>query len=179
MKCIGRAWDFDRFSTRVASLCLAALIVALSVGAAADGELPQRLEPSEMDISKDPDHKYGESAIAVNPLNPRNIVTAWVKDSYTLACQAASDPSCVPLLPTQIIGLPPLGLVSPPGYFDVPRFVENGVFVTFNGGRTWKRVELPLSPPDHPEFILQGDAFVTVGPDGTFYSSWDALNWSA
>jgi hypothetical protein len=167
---------FDRWFTRslLTSVAVSLLLVAAGVRAAPPTK-PPGLQPTELDIANDSAHKYGESGIAINPLNEDNIVTAWVKDSFTLICQAASDPIC-DLLPTHIIGIP-INLVSPRGYFTTPRFVENGVFVTFNHGISWTRVELPLGPPGHPEMINQGDAHVTAGPDGTFYSSWDALAW--
>jgi hypothetical protein len=171
----GGGSDLDRWFTREFFVCVAMSLIALSSAPA--NALPPGQQPSEQDIANDPTHKYGESGIAVNPTNPDNMVTAWVQDSYTLTCVATNDPICVPLLPTHIIGLP-ISLVSPPGYFTVPRFVQNGIFVTFNHGQSWQHVVLPLFPPDHPEFINQGDAHVTAGPDGAFYSSWDALNWS-
>lgn len=168
-----------RWFAWVVSVGVAVPILALTAplaGAAPPGGLPPGLRPTEKNLSPETAHKYGESQIAVNPTNPDNLVSVWVKDSFTLACQAASDPSC-DLLPTTIQGLGPIG-VSPRGYFTVPRFVEAGTFVSFNHGQSWKRVLLPLSPPGHPEFINQGDPSVTAGPDGTFYASWDAFNWN-
>jgi len=171
---IGRG--FERWFKVFFCVAVALLAVTAPSGATPPNSLPPGLQPTERDISNDPAHKYGESHIAVNPTNSNNLISVWVKDRYTLACQAVSAPIC-DLLPTHIIGIP-FPLVSPRGYFDVPRFVQVGAFVSFNHGNSWQSVEIPLSPPDHPEFIQQGDPSVTAGPDGTFYVSWDALNWS-
>jgi len=170
---------FDRWFTRAVLSCAAVSLLAVPGPSGADpnDHLPKGLRPTEQNISNDPDHKYGEMQIAINPTNPDNMVSIWVKDSFTLACVTSGDPNCQPV--NRIIqGPPPLPIgPGPAGYFfGGPRWVECGLFVSFNHGQSWTRVELPLGPL--PEFDKQGDCSVTVGPDGTFYAAWDIFNWN-
>ena len=134
--------------------------------------LPPELQPTEVNVHETLDRRYGEPQIAVNPNTPENIVVVSTDLGYVLGCQEpVRQPEC-DLIPRQGRG------PSPRGFFTTPGFAVNGVFVSFDGGKAWTKIDVShLHPAGRPEFDSQGDAMITVGPDGTFYLGWDALNW--
>jgi len=138
---------------------------------AAPGSSPS----TEMNLSNDLTHRYGENQIAVNPKSSSNLVYASLTTGYTYACQAAKSPDCE-MVQAKI------GSFSVPqsrGNFTGHGFNAVSVFVSFDRGRTWQRATVPVHPPEHPDMNDWGDPSVTAGPDGTFYLSWDDLNWGS
>src|SRR5882724_154891 len=148
--------------------------------AAASGHaepLPPGLQPTEVNVTRDPSHRWGEPEIAVNPRNPNNMVYAIVGVGFTNECQAAAatDPNSPCKLVTTVFGPQPAGLMN-----NVAGFSTVSAWVTFDGGRTWKRTldvpgQRPVFPLGHPGPSSPGDPLVTAGPDGTFYLGWDAI----
>jgi hypothetical protein len=138
---------------------------------------PPGLQPTEINVTRDSTHRWGEPEIAVNPRNPNNMVYAIVGVAFTNDCQAAAatDPNSPCKLVNTVFGPQPVGLMS-----DIPGFSMISAWVTFDGGRTWKRTldvpgQRPVFPLGHPGPSSPGDPLVTAGPDGTFYLGWDAI----
>lgn len=167
-----------RWLTSIAALAVVAVVLvtsARSAGAARQTPLPPELQPTQVEVSLDPTYRYpraryGEMQIAVNPKNPNNLVYAAVEMAFTYACQAAKDPTCQIVQRTYGPGVS--------GQFNKKGFNELGVFVSFDRGKTWRRVKIPDYPPGKPEMHSKGDPTVTAVPDGTFYLGWDAIYWN-
>src|SRR5579875_2969941 len=68
---------------------------------------------------------------------------------------------------------------APAGYLDVPGFIKDKVYVSFDGGRTWENVAFPGYPRGHADLLSNSDPMVTVAPNGTFFIAWDDLHLSA
>jgi hypothetical protein len=166
-----------------ASVGLPLLIAAgLSVSGALAGALPPGVR--EIDVTNDTTRRWGEPQIAVNPRNPKNIVYTIVGLAFTNYCLEvreydAASPCASRKLPNG--GSRNIGLGD-----NVPSFTVVGVWVTFDGGVTWKRSanvpgEISTFPRDHKAHKARtesGDPMVTVGPDGSFYLGWDAIHYS-
>jgi hypothetical protein len=142
--------------------------------------LPPRLQPTEVNVTHDPSHRWGEPEIAVNPRNPNNMVYAIVGVGFTNVCQtaAATDPNSPCRLVTTVFGPQPAGLMN-----DVAGFSIISAWVTFDGGGTWKRTldvpgQRPVFPLGFQGPSSPGDPLVTAGPDGTFYLGWDAIHFA-
>jgi hypothetical protein len=126
------------------------------------GDLPPGLQPTEVDITKDTTHRYGEPELAVNPKNPNNLVYMIMQESYTYACQAAHDPACTAGGTT--------------GLLTIPGFIYAKVFVSFDRGHTWTNVSFPGFVPGHPDLLSISDPMVTATADGTFYIAWNDMH---
>jgi hypothetical protein len=72
-----------------------------------------------------------EPYVAVNPTNPKNIVTAWI---------------------------------------DHP-FAANVASVSFDGGKTWQNVPIPVSQYEGGPYSGAGDPWVSFAPNGDLYAS--------
>jgi hypothetical protein len=131
-----------------------------------DAGRPPGLQPTQVDITNDTTHRYGEPELAVNPKNPNNLVYMVMQEAYTYACQASHDPACVIPVP----GRAPIGLLTVPG------FIYAKVFVSFNRGKTWANVNFPGFVPGHPDLLSISDPMVTVTADGTFYIAWNDMH---
>src|SRR5439155_19743632 len=141
-------------------LCTALIAtLALPLLGAAKSSIPP---PNEVNVTRDPTYRWGESAVAVNPRDPNNIVIATVGVGFTNACQKSPDCATVPV--DFGIGRP---FPQPRGMFSNPDFNRVYAFVTFDRGRTWKRHDVPVSPRSHPDLTGTGDPHVTAAPDGT------------
>ena len=143
------------------------LATTASSVAAPPGGLPPGLQPSEVNVTNDMTHRWGEPQIAVNPRNPNNLVYFVMSDMLTYACEQAGDPNCV------VAGGRPAGLTNVPGWINA------STFVSFDRGRSWTNVPFPGQPPGHPPLEWKGDPMVTATPDGTFYIAWDAIHLTA
>lgn len=157
---------------------------------------------SNINVTNDTTHRWGEPEIAVDPKNPNHLVYAIVGEGFINSCLAAgaTDPTspCAPV--STVFGPQPLGLMN-----NLFGFSEVSVFVSFDRGRTWRRsLNIPGQPPssdrddrdkEHhhdndrddlprglPIFPARagepGDPLLTVGPDGTFYLGWDAIHFA-
>lgn len=125
-----------------------------------------------IEITGDPAHRWGESKIVVNPNNPDNIVIATVGTGFTKDCQAHS-PAC--RFVTTKFGASQMQL--PNGLFTVPAFNVVAAFVSLDGGSSWKRVDIPVTPDNHPDLTGANEPDLTATADGTFYFSFDVANW--
>src|SRR5580704_13667035 len=63
-------------------------------GAATPPSGPQGSPPTNINVTKDLAHRYGEPQIAVNPKNPNNVVYAVLSIGTTYACQKVSRTGC-------------------------------------------------------------------------------------
>jgi hypothetical protein len=172
----------------------AAMLALMATRAAADPPPPlvltplPLLQPSIVNVSNEPTQRFGEAYAAVNPKNPNNIVATYNQDQFIRSCAAASvaftDHHC-DIVPAHIGGTPfvfpeprvNFGLAFP----DVatPQWFTCGVFTSFDRGETWQHVPIPGWPDGHPELKDQGDCAVAAAPDGSFYVTFDDLNWSS
>jgi hypothetical protein len=162
---------FDSRLTSLVSLglavpVLAALVSCMSTPIGSGGV-------ADINVTNDPNFRWGELQIAVNPKNPNNILYADVGVGFTKACQEHSH-ACELVQADFGIGRP---FPQPKGMFTVPDFNRINIFASFDRGKTWRRVFLPVHPPQHPDLQGMGDPSLTVTPDGTFYASWDDNNW--
>jgi len=166
---------FVRRPAWLASLSIAAPILAMTpsaAGAQPPGALPPGLQPTEVNVYPTLDRALLGPQLAVNPTDPDNIVLTAVADQgYTQACIAAGDPDC-DVLPTSF------GILTPRGYFETPGFLVKGVFVSFDHGQTWTKVDISdLRVAGRPELDSQNEGGLSVGPDGTFYIQYNSLDW--
>ena len=141
---------------------------------------PSRPPPSppvpgarDINVTNDVRYRWGELGIAVNPRNPNNIVIATQGLGLTQACLATS-PDCR-MVPAELT--PGILFREPSGRFSRPDFDIITAFTSFDRGRTWKRVNVPTTPRGFPTIRSAGDPHITAGMDGTFYFSFDAMNW--
>jgi len=177
-----------RLGILVASLGLAAPLLSAAASAQPVGSrepgLPLGLQPRVINATNQPNFVLGEPEVAVNPENPNNLVY--------VATQLAETPNCIsnPANPFHagcqnvmtVFGPQPAGLIN-----DVPGFSPNGIFVSFNRGRTWRSVTVPTLPPPCPAagvctdptgFLEGGDPEITAGPNGTFYFGEDVVHFA-
>jgi hypothetical protein len=154
-------------------------MTAISAGAGPPGGLPPTAVdafhafplPTEVNVFPTLDRRLAGPEIAINPTNPNNIVVAAVvDDGYTQACQVGPAPPCVleqtPFEP------------QPDGYFTDPAFAQRGVFTSFDGGKTWTRVDISAShPAGNPALDSKNEGGLGVTADGTFYIQYNILNW--
>ena len=131
---------------------------------------------AEINVTNDLAHRYGEVQIAVNPKNPNNIVYADVQLGFTYACQKEKRPDC-DIKQSHWSG--PIPLSQPQGFFMNNGFDVVGLFTSFDGGKTWQRTTVPLPPREHPKLTGWGDPSVAVTADGTFYLSFDNMDWGS
>jgi hypothetical protein len=155
----------------VAALGLAAPL-AVATAPSANGSPPQNtppgLQPTQINVTNDLTHRYGEPEVAVNQKNPNNLVYFVMSERYTYQCQADHDPTC------QLVPVPGLGgFPAPQGFFGVPGWTTDQLNVSFDRGKTWKNVPFPQFPPDHPDLVSLTDPMVVAAPDGTFYIGWN------
>ena len=135
----------------------------------------QSVSSTEINVTNDLKYRWGEHALAINPKNPKNIVYLTVGVGFTKDCQEhGTDCQMVPA----DFGFPGMRPIPQPrGIFENRNFNVVAAYSSFDGGKTWKRTLVPVSPVGHPEIYGGGDPSVAVGPDGTFYASFDANNW--
>jgi hypothetical protein len=144
-------------------------------------------QPQQHNVSNDPAHRFGENHVAVNPTNPNNLVAIYNQDPYTLSCATSggTNGECQ-LVTAHLLNLGvPLSFPEPKGDFASfgpivapPKFSTCGVFTSFDRGATWQHVDIPGWPSDKPWLKDQGDCSVTVQTDGSFYVSFDDLDWN-
>ncbi|HEV3451446.1 MAG TPA: sialidase family protein [Acidimicrobiia bacterium] len=128
--------------------------------------------PTEVNVSNDPAHRYGEPEIAIDPKNPNHLVYAVLTMGTTYACQRANRPACQGV--NTAYAPQPRGLID-----DVPAFSQVRVYVSLDRGKTWRRsADVPAFPPGHTDLVERGDPLITAGPDGTFYLAWDDIHFA-
>ena len=145
----------------------------------------QRLPMAGVNVTNDLTRRYGEVQIAVNPKNPKNLVFVENQSKVTSACIAAKDPLCMSVPSTMGgggQGTPAAGPGGgarsfPLGFFTGVEFDTGAVFASFDGGKTWKRGKVPIPSPQYPDLHGWGDPSVVGAPDGTFYFSYDNMDW--
>jgi hypothetical protein len=152
--------------SRLATFALAVPTVAVSISARA----------AAINVTNDSTHRYGEVQIAVNPKNPLNIVYTDVEGGQTYACQQQKRTECEQV--SAKLKAIHITMSQPRGFFSDPsNFSTLGVFTSFDGGKIWQRATIPLPAKDHPTLLGIGDPSVGVSPDGTFYISFDNMDW--
>jgi len=128
--------------------------------------------PTNVNVDPTVDRRLIGAEIAVNPRNPLNIVLADVEDDgYTQICQAGPQPPCV-------LDQTPFG-PQPDGYFTgEPEFSTKAVFTSFDGGWTWKKIDISASfPAGMPYLNAKNEGGLSVTADGTFYLEFNNLSW--
>jgi hypothetical protein len=127
----------------------------------------------DIEVTKDPTHRWGENNIVVNPKNPENLVIATVGTGFTKDCREHS-PACQLVMADFGVGRP---FPQAKGIFTVADFNVVAAIVSFDRGKTWKSIRIPVTPADHPDLTGAGDPSVAATADGTFYFSFDDTNW--
>ena len=166
----------SRRMARVTGLVLMALVAALALlagafakaspASAAPGELPAGPRPTQVNVTNDPAHRYGEPVVMANPRNPNNLVYFVLGPDLNTACEQAGDPLCT-------VG--PYGF--PNGLLTKNGWQHDHVFVSFDRGRTWKPstftngYTFPCCVGDDLEG--SSDPNITATADGTFYIGFD------
>ena len=163
----------------------AIVLVGSLAGCATHGQAGQKgaAQPmpssAEVNVTHDLTYRYGEVQIAVNPKNPNNLVYADVQLGFTYACQTARNPDC-DVVQVRLGGGGNQGGIlfpQPKGLFSGHAFAVTGVFTSFDRGKTWKRVSVPVPSPQYPDLRGWGDPSVVATSDGTFYLSYDNMDW--
>jgi hypothetical protein len=132
--------------------------------------IPLPSEIVNVDVTQNTKRRFGAPHVAVNPKDPNNIVVLASSNlGYTKDCLPAAPGSDCDT--SSMLGQP-LGFARTPGFMDI------GVFVSFNRGKTFRYVDVKdLTPPDHPEVRARGEGPVAVLPDGSFMIGFNAINW--
>jgi hypothetical protein len=133
------------------------------------------LQPTEVNVTNDLTHRYGEPVVMANPKNPNNLVYFVLGPNLNKACEQSGDPLC---------RVGPFGL--PNGTLVQNGWQHDHVFVSFDRGRTLAPAKFPNGftfpccppappPGPHPGMVLEGssDPNVAVTADGTFYVGFD------
>jgi photosystem II stability/assembly factor-like uncharacterized protein len=153
------------------SLLASALVTPTPSGAATPRRVVSASQPTNVNVTQDLQHRYGEPQIAVNPKNPKNVVYAVMTIATTYACQKANRPGCTET--DSAYGPQPKGLIENNRDFSQVR-----VYTSTDAGKTWQRsADVPVSPPGNPALVERGDPLLTVGPNGTFYLGWDDIRF--
>ena len=115
--------------------------IAPSAGAAppsgSQTVLPPGLRPTQLDLTNDQTHRYGEPEIAVNPRNPNNLVYFVMSNMLTYQCEAGGG--------SELPAPTPFGDAG--RQYNVPGWISTHVFVSFDRGRNWKEVSFPSFRP--------------------------------
>lgn len=143
-------------------------------GVGAPRELP--LMFSNVDVTQNINRRFGAPHVAVNPKNPNNIVVVASSNmGYTKACVPAQPGSDCEEISVDFGGRP---MRQPRGFARTPGFVDIGVFVSFDRGKTFKQIDISaLVPPDDPKVRSRGEGPIAATPDGSFYIGFNAINW--
>lgn len=142
-----------------------------------DESKPQALplELSNVDVTQNTKRRFGAPHVAVNPNDSNNIVVlASSNMGYTK--------DCVPPPPGSDCEMIPAGdnffLTQPRGFAKTPGFMDIGVFVSLDRGKTFKQIDVSaLVPPGHPEVRARGEGPIAAMPDGSFFIGFNAVNW--
>jgi len=154
------------------STALVALVTAYALAQRANVASP----PREVHVTQDSRYQWGELHVAINPRNPNNIVYHSVGVTFCEPGNKSRDCESVPSkMDPPVPGFP--GGNRQRGFYDNPDFTAVYAFYSFDRGKTWAKTRLPKAPRGFPALDDQGDPSITVGPDGTFYASWDANDW--
>lgn len=167
---------FGRRTARVTGLAMMALVLALGLlaavfaktshaSAAASG-LPPGLQPTQVNVTNDLTHRYGEPVVMANPKNPNNLVYFVLGPNLNTTCEANGDPTCA-------VG--PYGF--PNGLLTTNGWQHDHVFTSFDRGKTWAPATFPngYTFPCCVGDNLEGssDPNITATADGTFYIGFD------
>jgi hypothetical protein len=133
--------------------------------------LPPGLQPTQVNVTNDLTHRYGEPVVMANPRNPNNLVYFATGPNLNNACEQDGDPLCQ---------------IGPYG-FPNGLLVQNGwqhdhVFVSFDRGRKWEPAKFPngatfpccvAGAPPGTDLEGSSDPNVAVTANGTFYIGFD------
>src|SRR5579862_794104 len=114
---------------------LAAVVIAGVTCSCLAATLPPGV--TEIDVTNDLTHIWGEPEVAINPKNPNNLVYAVLGNGYTKPCRAKAteDPNSDCTIVKTAFGPLPLGLMD-----NRSDFTHASVYVSFDRGRSWKRI---------------------------------------
>ena len=130
---------------------LAASVAAIP--AIATPAAPWRPAPFEHNLTADRSVEEGEPSIAINPVNPRNMILIYLRNNDAFVPNAAQ------------------GHPKVPSTRDATQQVQGCDYaVTFNAGRTWSRHPLPANNfSDDPTENNCSDSIVVFDRNGTAY----------
>lgn len=112
--------------SRLAGVGLAIAAVGLTLPALAVGSPRSSFE---INLTADPHHFDGEPSVAVNPVNPKNMIVIYLVNNDAQG-------------PALFHADPPL----PPSTRDVEQYIQGCNYaVTFDGGKTWSHHPLPAN----------------------------------
>lgn len=155
-----------------------------STGLAADASVPTMAtvmvmdlpaELTNVDVTQNTKRRFGAPHVAVNPLDPNNIIVLASSNlGYTRDCLPAQPGSdCEMVAPGGNFLLQ-----QPRGFARTKGFMDIGVFVSFDRGKTFEYVDVSdLVPPDDPMVRSRGEGPIAALPDGTFLIGFNAVNW--
>lgn len=148
------------------ALLAAALVRAAPASATASGGLPPGLQPTQVNVTNDLTHRYGEPVVMANPKNPNNLVYFVLGPDLNTTCEANGDPACT------------VGQYGfPNGLLTINGWQHDHVFTSFDRGKTWAPATFPngYTFPCCVGDNLEGssDPNITATADGTFYIGFD------
>ena len=144
-------------STNVLRALCTATVLAGALGTLAFAGAPRPVHVDfERNLSGSGDWHAGEPGIAANPRNPDNVVVVWPEQDATGVYRNPVTGTFDTVTGTV------LGYAADPGYSRC------GLALSFDGGGTWRRTQLPAQTA---QSTLCSDATVAAGPDGTFYAA--------
>src|SRR5438270_2396889 len=115
-------------SRRRSLLAVIAVAAIAATTALATVSKPWQPTPFEHRLSDDPTHEFGEPSIAVNPVNPNNMIVIYLRNNDAMVPTAAQGQPFVP------------------GERDATQQIQGCDYaVTFDGGKTWARHQLPAN----------------------------------
>jgi len=155
---------------------VACLLGAGAASAAPNTPIPLSSEITNVDVTRDTSRRFGAPHVAVNPKNPNNVVViASSNMGYTKACLPAKPGSDCEEISVDMGGR---AMKQPRGFAKTPGFMDIGVFVSFDRGKTFKQIDISnLVPPDDPKVRARGEGPIAAMPDGSFYIGFNAVNW--
>ena len=134
----------------VAAMTMTVMVSSAPPLGATSATKPARsLQPTEVNVSRDPTNRYGEPQIAVNPKNPNNLAYAVLAIGVTYACQRQQRPECEQA--HSVYGPQPRALIE-----NKPGFSHVRVYVSFDRGKTWRQSKVPAVPCVFRETALVG-----------------------
>lgn len=148
-----------------------------AAGAASEGKTPMELPAdwTNVDVTQNTKRRFGAPHVAVNPKDPNNIIVLASSNlGYTKACLPPPPGSDCEMVAAGGNFL----LEQPRGFAKTDGFMDIGVFVSFDRGKTFKYVDVKnMVPPGHPEVRSRGEGPIAAMPDGSFYIGFNAINW--
>jgi len=109
-------------------LTITAIAALAATPALATASKPWQPRPFDQRLSNDATHEFGEPSLAVNPVNPKNMIVIYLRNNDAMVPTAAQGKPFVP------------------DERDATQQIQGCDYaVTFDGGHTWARHPLPAN----------------------------------